>query len=1252
MTATTEQNHEEADLVVVGSSAGGIEALSILVSTLPTDFPAPIVLAQHLDPTHPSNLSSILQRKTSLKVESINSSSLMKPGSIYVVPADRHVIITDGHVTLQEDPSKRPRPSIDWLLTTAAEVYGERLIAVILTGSGSDGAAGGIAVKQAGGTVVIQNPQTARYPSMPLALPPTVVDIESDIERIGPLLYDLLNRTKAPEIEEKTGDTLQKIFDQIKGQTTFNFRPYKIPTIVRRITRRMLVVQANTMQDYAQYLETHPEEITNLVSAFLINVTHFFRDLNAFAYLKSDVLPKLIAQARAQDRRLRFWSAGCSTGEEAYSLAMLLADLLGAELPQWDIKIFATDLDAEAVQFARRGVYSETLLKDVPVAYRQQFLEPVEHGYRISKTLRQLITFGQHDLSQNGPFPRINLILCRNVLIYFSPRLQNEVLDHFSFSLNSDGYLFLGKAESIRATIPQYELVNKTYKVYHCSKTVLPLARRLNQSTVKRVSHGKYVIKRAEESAAEPATANVMPEPVELARLGHFDEVLLRLLPIGVIVIDRFYRLLTTNAAVRRLLGILERGIEQDFLHAVPGIPYDQVRTAIDTAFRDHTTITLSDIELSPKMGGTGRFISLTITIMPTDDAMAEIGVISVSDVTEQVQVKQKLQSMQIEQAHLVNELSAANEALNRRNDELLDANDKLHVSNEDLLLTHEELQASLEEFETTNEELQASNEELETANEESLAANEELQTMNQEATARQLELMELVDSVASEQVVLKEMVELAPFYIMVLRGPTLAVQAFNPRYVQLLHDEQVQGQPLAQVANLFWVTGATVTDLAHQAYQLDVTLTSPRMLIRMTPGRGDSVERYLICTIVPSHDSSGKVYGVVIYTNDVTEQRTQEIEQELERLHLIFDRTRLVAFGLFDAQTTQLIVANARYLEKAARIGELSDRELIGQTWHESTLFVPDDQALELWNSVITNREPVPLLEVRYKFAQDPQETVWDGMLIPIIYPELPEEVRFVLIYAMDITEQVAARQKLEEANQLKLKFLAMISHELRTPLTSIKGFATTLLATDVAWDAESQRGFVTVINEEVDKLTDLIGQLLDLSRLQAGALRIRPEPHNLNEIVGIAMAELESVAQQRLVINLDHDLPPVMVDAQRIAQVLVNLVDNAAKYSPPSGRITLSAVAREDNLQVNVVDEGPGIPVENRESVFEAFLQLENSLTQQGTGLGLGLAICKGLIEAHGGKIWVADTTSGTMSFTLPIATPTLLLRSAEAE
>src|SRR5713226_4301959 len=280
------------DLVVVGSSAGGVEALSVLVSTLPADFPAPLVLAQHLDASRPSSLDSILQRRTVLPVHVVTSRTAIEAGKIYVVPSNHHVSINDHYIEVREEKqNKRPRPSVDGLFSSAAEAYGERLIAVILTGSGSDGAVGAVDVKNAGGTVIIQDPQTARYPSMPLALPPTVIDFEADLENIGPLLYELLTGVSLPRIEEKTEDVLRGILEQVSRQASIDFRSYKTSTILRRIGRCMTVTRNRTMQDYTEFLKLHPDEIGELVKSFLINVTQFFRDPDAFAYLKSDILP-------------------------------------------------------------------------------------------------------------------------------------------------------------------------------------------------------------------------------------------------------------------------------------------------------------------------------------------------------------------------------------------------------------------------------------------------------------------------------------------------------------------------------------------------------------------------------------------------------------------------------------------------------------------------------------------------------------------------------------------------------------------------------------------------------------------------------------------------------------------------------------------------------------------------------------------------------------------------------------------------
>src|SRR5215510_10424775 len=289
MADTSKNDVHNDDLVVVGSSAGGVGALSTLVSTLHKSFPAPIVIAQHLDPQRPSHLGSILERRSVLPIVVVteNPPTKLERGKVYVVPANRHVMIIDGQVHLEADHADRPKPPVDMLLSSAAHSYGEHLIAVILTGSGSDGAAGAVDVKNAGGVVIIQNPETAAYPSMPLSLPPTAVDHVVEIEQIGPLLGDILKGVNLP-LSAKQQDPLRDLLTQVSAQTNIDFRNYKSSTILRRIARRMAVTHNGNIRDYADYLRTHPDEVKELVKAFLIKVTGFFRDPQAYDFLRAN----------------------------------------------------------------------------------------------------------------------------------------------------------------------------------------------------------------------------------------------------------------------------------------------------------------------------------------------------------------------------------------------------------------------------------------------------------------------------------------------------------------------------------------------------------------------------------------------------------------------------------------------------------------------------------------------------------------------------------------------------------------------------------------------------------------------------------------------------------------------------------------------------------------------------------------------------------------------------------------------------
>ncbi len=1256
------------ELVVVGSSAGGIEALSILVGTLPKDFPAPIVLAQHLDPFRPSNLNQILERRSTLPIVVVEDGAKLEPGKVYVVPSNRHVVIHDGHVRLEGDQGNRPRPSVDLLLSSAAQSYGDRLIAVILTGSGSDGAAGAIDVKKAGGTVIIQNPETARYPSMPMALPPTAVDQVADIEQMGALLYDLAKGVELPKPQEKVDDTLRDMLALINRQAHIDFRPYKPSTILRRIARRMAVTHNGSLRDYAKYLEEHPEEVAEVVMSFLIKVTEFFRDAQAFDYLKKNILTRLIERARGTDKTLRLWSAGCATGEEPYSLAMLVADLLGAELPQWTIKIFATDLDEGAINFARRGLYPMNVLENLPDDYRNRYFEKLDHGYRISKTLRGMVIFGHQDLSRGTPFPRIDLVVCRNLLIYFNADLQQHVLDLFAFSLHhTNGYLFLGKAETVRPSQSFYEQIDKRLKVFRCLRSPQPDKNERGVYTMPRSwlsnyeydasgqSQRKHRVKVTEKEA--PGHEAYPEMEIDLVELRRYNELIFRFLPSGVVIIDRHYRILTANGNARRLLAFRDLAHDQDFLHTVRTLPYSEVRAAIDTVFRERAPVTLPELAVDSMKSGEERFLSLRIAPMQIESGPVDLAVITIEDVTEEARTRRRLESAQAEQKQLVEDLSSANNRLSEVNKELQDANEELQAANEEMMLTQEELQATNEEIEATNEELQATNEELETNNEELQATNEELETTNEELTERTNELVETGKSLADERVRLTEMVELAPFYILVLRGQGLLIEAFNAISSGLLGGREVIGQPFAEI--FVEPEMAELVNLAREAYRTDESRTSSRIRTRLSDQRGKVTESYFVYTIVPTHDSEGKVDGLMIYAEDVSELRTKEASERRKHIKIMIENAGRTALGLYDAETTELLQASSSYLDKLEHGHGYARDQIIGRKWRDLS-FISPDEADEMFNSVVETGAASPPDEIRVRMGDAGQETIWSRILAPIYFEGNggKDRASFVLLSAIEITEQVRAREEMERLDFLKDQFFSLASHELRTPLVPLMGYSEALsrLASQPSEpgreDERDQRilQMAGKFRGQLKHIARLTDDLLDVSRLESGKFSMQERMVDLTRVAGQAVEEARLIAPSRKIRleapkGEDKDQPLIVRgDEERLLQVMNNLLNNAIKHAPQSDRIDvrLSRVKSDSGppqARVEVRDYGPGIPPENMETVFNRFYQVSADGRQPSSGLGLGLFIAKGIIEQHGGAITVESKPGKGATFIISL-------------
>ncbi|HKK04567.1 MAG TPA: chemotaxis protein CheB [Gammaproteobacteria bacterium] len=462
-------------VVGIGASAGGLEAFTHLLRALPSDTGMAFVLVQHLHPDYESALTEILSRETKMPVAEVQDRVLVAPNHVYVIPPNADLVLMHGKLHLLPRKEHEKSMPIDQFLRSLAADRGGRAIGVILSGTASDGVLGLKAIKAEGGITFAQDPATAKHDGMPhSAIAAGVVDLILSPEKIAAELARLANHpyvSRKNRADESPGappvpvDALERIFMLLRTHTGHDFSYYKHSTIQRRITRRMLLHKLDNLTDYLRYLEEHRPEIQELFHDILINVTGFFRDPEAFDVLVAKAFPEITK--RAEGGLIRIWVPGCSTGEEAYSIAIALLDHLADKASAIPIQVFATDIDELAIDKARVGIYPENIVQDVGPDRLRRYFSKVDGGYQISKRVREICVFAVQDVAKDPPFSRLDLISCRNLLIYLGPVLQKRVLRIFHYALKSNGFLFLGTAESIGGKADLFSAVDPKEKALH-----------------------------------------------------------------------------------------------------------------------------------------------------------------------------------------------------------------------------------------------------------------------------------------------------------------------------------------------------------------------------------------------------------------------------------------------------------------------------------------------------------------------------------------------------------------------------------------------------------------------------------------------------------------------------------------------------------------------------------------------------------------------------------------------------------------
>lgn len=715
-------------IVGLGASAGGLEALQQFFTAIPSNSGMAFVVVQHLSPDYKSMMVELLSKTTSMPVLKVENGMEIQPNHVYIIPPKTQMTIYKGKLFLEEsDYSKGLLLPIDTFLKSLADDQGEKSIGIILSGTGSDGTRGITSIKGAGGMVMVQQKDTAKFSGMPGSAIAT--GLADYIQPPGKMPEILINYIKHPYLTNTANDThpllnedtyLNQLLSILRDQTGVDFSQYKPTTILRRIERRMGIAQVVSLEEYLSYIKHSPDEAKALYKDLLISVTRFFRDLESYNELKEKVIPDMVNRAEP-GKTLRIWVAGCATGEEAYSIAILFADYIEKSERKCEVKVFATDIEKEAMEYAARGIYPESIAADLPEPQMRRFFTKEGGSLKVSSSIRQMVVFASHNLISDPPFNKMDMVSCRNLLIYLKPALQQRVLKVFSFALYPNGYLFLGSSETIGDMTDAFNTISVKHKLFRHLGTVrpvlsegintIPMHERLTQRGQELRFKEETAISNSMDSSIEEITKKIINEKIPAC-----------------LVTDPSGTLIHSFGSPSRFLKTPTGKATLNVLEMMPREIALLISSAINKVVKTSEPMYYNDIKLN--IGEESFNINLSVEPYISKEDDNNLILIFIEE-------SRKLIAGDNSD---VEELDFDEKVSQRINELELE----LQLTKENLQATIEELETSNEELQATNEELLASNEELQSTNEELQSVNEELYTVNAEYQDKINELAEL----------------------------------------------------------------------------------------------------------------------------------------------------------------------------------------------------------------------------------------------------------------------------------------------------------------------------------------------------------------------------------------------------------------------------------------------------------------------------------------------------------------------------
>lgn len=826
------QQNSDLFIIALGASAGGMEAIHTLFDHTPTDAVSYVII-QHLSPDYKSFMAELLVKHSKLKIFKAEQDMEVVSNCVYVMPEGKNMTISEGKLKLRDRQKATPNSAIDIFFNSLAEDQGDKSIGIVMSGNGSDGTKGIEAIKRVGGMVIVQDPKSTDFNSMPDNAIASgnydfILDPKKIPQQIANYVYQkaLTARFSEPASDQEDSSLLE-LNKLIKSHTPHDFSEYKRPTIVRQVIRRMAAINADTIEDYVQLLKSDPEEIATLSNQFLIGVTNFFRDPEAFDVIRNKVIPEIVKNKLLVDT-IKVWIIGCATGEEAYSMAILIKEHLIDIKKDMEVKIFASDIDKKALASASKGYYSENIIKNVSGERLKNFFIKEGNGYQVRENIRKMIIFADHNIVQQPPYGKIDFISCRNLMIYFNSTLQKRIFSTLHFCLNLDGYLFLGPSEGIGDLKDVFIEIDKKWKIYQNIEGSYHIG--LNPYSPPHIP----IKNMPTRSVAEKSSKNQIPEHLlEIIHLSHLEESGFS----AGVCIDGDHKVVLPFGEYEKYL--LPKLFNDNLLELLPAELSITLGTSIKKALNSHKKVAVNQIKFMEK------------------DSFRSVGIL-VKPIVQEIKSSKKLMMIYFREEAIEDHFPEIAETYDKNlhtNRYLSDIEQELGETKRDLQEATSALEESYDNIQSYNEELLSSNEEMQSSNEELQSTNEELTTLNSQYQSKIKELDELNDdfdnyfrSTLSSQLYVDK---------------DLIIRKFTPISIKQINiKENDIGRPLGDIS-----TNIKFSTLLEDINTVIMSQDSKEKNIETTDGK------WYCMVIVPYlRLKDGRSNGAIITFNDITE--------------------------------------------------------------------------------------------------------------------------------------------------------------------------------------------------------------------------------------------------------------------------------------------------------------------------------------------------------------------------------------------